>query len=61
MAEKMPNTAGFRLDLGEPLATQLSEFCVHHRRKKTEVIREALDRFFKDRRATNDENELRSH
>jgi hypothetical protein len=37
-----PSGGGFRLDLGEPLASQLSDFCERNFRNKTQVIREAL-------------------
>jgi metal-responsive CopG/Arc/MetJ family transcriptional regulator len=45
--EKAKKT-GFRLNLGEPLATQLDEFCDRNYRKKTEVIREALATYFEN-------------
>ena len=40
-----PSVGGFRLDLGEPLASQLAEFCKKNYRKKTEVIREAVTQY----------------
>jgi metal-responsive CopG/Arc/MetJ family transcriptional regulator len=45
LAKKL-SIGGFRLDLGEPLASQLTEFCEKNYRKKTEVIREALADYF---------------
>jgi metal-responsive CopG/Arc/MetJ family transcriptional regulator len=47
MAKKL-SVGGFRLDLGEPLAAQLTEFCENNFRKKTEVIREALATYFEE-------------
>jgi Arc/MetJ-type ribon-helix-helix transcriptional regulator len=41
---------GFRLDLGEPLASDLTRFCKVNYRKKTEVVREALRDFLKRRK-----------
>jgi len=32
--------------LGEPLASQLTEFCAENYRKKTDVVREALTGYF---------------
>jgi hypothetical protein len=46
MAKRPPDVGGFRLNLREPLAGQLDEFCANHFRKKTEVIREALTAYF---------------
>lgn len=43
---KKPSTGGFRLDLKEPLASQLTHFCEAHFRKKTDVVREALTSYF---------------
>jgi hypothetical protein len=43
---KKLSVGGFRLDLGEPLAGQLTEFCKRKHRKKTEVVREALEALF---------------
>ena len=34
-----------RLDLGEPLATQLDDFCKAKHRKKTQLIRELLSEY----------------
>jgi hypothetical protein len=49
---------GFRLDLGEPLASDLADFCVaHFKAPATEVIREALSRFIQTR--LNDEPAVR--
>jgi hypothetical protein len=45
-AKKKSSVGGFRLDLGEPLAGQLTAFCNANFRKKTEVIREALTDYF---------------
>jgi hypothetical protein len=45
VAKKL-SVGGFRLDLGEPLANQLTEFCEQNFRKKTEVVREALSEYF---------------
>jgi metal-responsive CopG/Arc/MetJ family transcriptional regulator len=45
---KKPQGPSLRLELGEPLATQLHEFCEKNYRKKTEVIREALTAYFED-------------
>ena len=47
MAKKV-SVGGFRLDLGEPLAGQLTAFCNANFRKKTEVIREALTAYFEE-------------
>lgn len=47
MAKKL-SIGGFRLDLGEPLSDQLTEFCENNYRKKTEVIREALASYFEE-------------
>jgi predicted SpoU family rRNA methylase len=50
MAER--TTGGFRLDLGEPLASELADFCVaHYKAPQTEIIRAAL-RVFIDRQLT---------
>lgn len=38
---------GFRLDLGEPLASELTRFCERNFRKKTEVVRQALRDFLR--------------
>jgi hypothetical protein len=46
MAEK-PSGGGFRLDLGEPLASQLTQLCQRNFRSKTQVIREALTMYLK--------------
>jgi hypothetical protein len=49
----MANTGeskGFRLDLGEPLATQLADFCKEKFRGKTQVVREALTEYFERQR-----------
>mgnify|MGYP002359176131 CR=1 FL=1 len=43
---KKPSGGGFRLDLGEPLAGQLADFCEQNFRTKTQVIREALTAYF---------------
>lgn len=51
---KKPSVGGFRLDLGEPLAGQLSDFCHQHFRKKTEVVREALTAYFEQWAADQD-------
>ncbi len=41
---------GFRLDLGEPLASDLADFCAaHFKAPATEVIREALNGFIQGR------------
>jgi hypothetical protein len=59
----LPNTAkklsvgGFRLDLGEPLAAQLTAFCENNFRKKTEVIREALTTYFEQWAAAEERKE----
>lgn len=46
----MANNAGrgssFRLDLGEPLASELTDFCSTNFRNKTQVIRQALSEYF---------------
>lgn len=43
MAEKRNKGAGFRLDLGEPWASDLADFCAaNYKGSQTEVIREAL-------------------
>ena len=40
----MPKEGGFRLDLGEPWASDLADFCfANYGCSKTEVIREALE------------------
>jgi hypothetical protein len=57
---KKPSIGGFRLDLGEPLAGQLTAFCEENFRKKTEVIREALATYF-DRWAAEQERLKRDH
>lgn len=36
---------GFRLDLGEPLAAELTDFCKAKYRNKTELIRQALKEY----------------
>lgn len=47
MSEK---SKGFRLDLGEPLASDLADFCAaHFKAPATEVIREALSQFIQGR------------
>jgi metal-responsive CopG/Arc/MetJ family transcriptional regulator len=38
---------GFRLDLREPLASELTRFCKINYRKKTEVVRQALAEFLR--------------
>ena len=43
VAQKQTEKGGFRLDLGEPLASDLADFCAaNYGGSKTEVIREAL-------------------
>lgn len=54
MAKKL-SVGGFRLDLGEPLASQLTDFCRENFRKKTEVIREALTDYFEEWATKQDE------
>jgi len=56
----MPNTEdsrGFRLDLGEPLATRLTDFCEVNFRGKTQVIREALTEYFERQKNKIDESQ----
>jgi hypothetical protein len=49
-------TGGFRLDLGEPVAGLLADFCTaFFRANKTEVIREALLEFIPAKVAANPE------
>ena len=45
---KKISVGGFRLDLGEPLESQLTAFCEENFRKKTQVIREALTMYFEN-------------
>jgi hypothetical protein len=41
---------GFRLDLGEPLESDLTDFCAaNYKGSKTEVIREALEEHIQQR------------
>jgi hypothetical protein len=43
MSKRPRNNAGFRLDLGEPLASDLADLCAaSYKGSQTEVIREAL-------------------
>jgi metal-responsive CopG/Arc/MetJ family transcriptional regulator len=58
---KKPSIGGFRLDLGEPLATQLSEYCNRNFRNKTELIREALKLYFESRDKESAERETRQN
>jgi hypothetical protein len=47
---QLEKSKGFRLDLGEPWASDLIDFCaVHFKAPATEVIREALDEFIQGR------------
>lgn len=49
-------TGGFRLDLGEPVAGMLADFCAaFFRGNKTEIIREALLEFIPAKAAANPE------
>jgi hypothetical protein len=48
--EKRDKGAGFRLDLGEPWASDLADFCAaNYKGSQTEVIREALNEHIKGR------------
>jgi hypothetical protein len=50
MTEKRDKSAGFRLDLGDPWASDLADFCAaNYRASQTEVIREALAEHIKGR------------
>jgi len=50
-------SGGFRLDLGEPLATRLSEFCETNFRNKTQLIREVLKAYLDSHERKRDETE----
>ena len=44
------SSKGFRLDLGEPLAGELADFCVaHYGASQTNIIRVALEAFISER------------
>jgi hypothetical protein len=50
MADRRDKNAGFRLDLGEPWASDLADFCAaNYKGSQTEVIREALAEHIKRR------------
>jgi hypothetical protein len=51
---------GFRLDLGEPLASKLADFCAaHYDGTQTKVIRDALEKFLEERLADPEEAAMR--
>jgi hypothetical protein len=43
----MSKRPSFRLDLGEPLATELDDFCRAHFRGKTQLIRELVSDYLR--------------
>lgn len=49
---KSSKSGGFRLDLGEPLAGKLADFCAaHYDASQTSIIRHALEEFIERRLA----------
>jgi len=58
---KESKSGGFRLDLGEPWAGKLADFCAaHYDASQTSIIRHALDAFIEQRLSDPGESAMRA-